>query len=257
MIEVDFADSYPAGLSATITVSATLAGNVVGLGRQMATLDSSCQSITVSIAALSGDLGVGDSAGDGPMAECAMDSQCTSGHCADGVCYDTACQGQCEACDVAGSIGICQAVSGKPHGVRTGCVGSTAACNGTYDGTNRTGCAFPSSSTICQMQACTAGMKLLTTTCDGAGSCPVPDPLACTPLACNTAGTDCASLHGRLGCTAVAGKPFCDHGVCTVNKPNGRTCAATTECTSGNCIDGVCCNQPIPVNARPATSPRW
>ena len=38
---------------------------------------------------------------------CASDAQCQSGHCADFVCCDQPCQGQCEGCGVSGSEGAC------------------------------------------------------------------------------------------------------------------------------------------------------
>jgi hypothetical protein len=40
---------------------------------------------------------------------CAADGECASGHCADGVCCDTACDGVCEACNLA-VRGTCSAI---------------------------------------------------------------------------------------------------------------------------------------------------
>ena len=47
---------------------------------------------------------------------CGGNGECHSGNCVDGVCCNSACTGQCQACDVAGSVGTCTTVSGAPHG---------------------------------------------------------------------------------------------------------------------------------------------
>jgi hypothetical protein len=38
---------------------------------------------------------------------CTHDSQCTTGHCADGVCCATACSGNCRSCATPGHVGTC------------------------------------------------------------------------------------------------------------------------------------------------------
>ena len=70
----------------------------------------------------------------------------------------------------------------------------------------------------------------------------------CCGSACATACLAC-NLAGLLGtCSAVksgnddmcSGAQSCDAtGAC--KKASGQTCAAATECTSGNCVDGRCC----------------
>jgi len=64
-------------------------------------------------------------------AECVLDSDCTSRHCADDVCCDTACDGQCEACAVAGSIGVCTQIAGAPMGSRSPCASGASCQDGT------------------------------------------------------------------------------------------------------------------------------
>lgn len=58
---------------------------------------------------------------------CGDQTECKSGFCADGVCCNSTCDGQCNACDVAGSAGTCSPVVGAaPHGSRTQCAGNLA-----------------------------------------------------------------------------------------------------------------------------------
>ncbi len=45
---------------------------------------------------------------------CSGDADCESGSCADGVCCATACNGECEACNIHGSTGTC-----TPHAAGT------------------------------------------------------------------------------------------------------------------------------------------
>jgi len=71
-----------------------------------------------------------------PPCDCTRDEECESGHCADGVCCNVACDGQCEACDLPSARGVCTPVVGEPRGVRKGCdppgrgICSIQACNG-------------------------------------------------------------------------------------------------------------------------------
>ncbi len=95
----------------------------------------------------------------------------------------------------------------------------------------------------CGTQSCMNGVKTIAATCDGAGNCPT-QTVNCSPPTCNTGNTDCASTCSMDGdCSSTPATPYCDHGGCTAHKPIGRTCSGTSECNSGFCIDGVCCNQ--------------
>jgi len=60
-IEIDFAAGYPAGATITVTVGATGSkGDAIGFGRAQATLDGSCQALTVDVTAASPDAGAPD-----------------------------------------------------------------------------------------------------------------------------------------------------------------------------------------------------
>jgi hypothetical protein len=196
---------------------------------------------------------------------CATDADCGSGHCADGVCCDAACDGQCEACDVAGSIGTCSAVTGPPHTGRAPCAGAGSACAGSCDGaTSRTACTtFPGAKVACA-SAC-AGASLTDSVCDGQGGCVAsgthacPNGLvcqsatACTPRCASDAdclpGFVCDASTGRCNprpgnrCiddhTAIdsAGhRTTCDPYVCSGGQC-GQACVTVNDCTEASACD--------------------
>ena len=144
---------------------------------------------------------------------CSAGSECASGVCADHLCCDRACDGQCEACDVAGSEGTCSLVTGAPHAPRASCNGS-GACAGACDGTSKD-CAYPSTQTICGA-ACDG-------TCDGAGTCSTNGGTCPNGYACGGAGGCKTSCTTQADC-----QPFF---MC--NAPN---CVRVPE---SNCLDGI------------------
>ncbi len=118
-----------------------------------------------------------------PPCDCTRDDECESGHCADGVCCNTACDGQCEACDLPDARGVCTPVVGEPRGVRKGCapagrsICSIQACNGV----DTKQCVFTKGSetacdTICGGQVqrhCSSGV------------CGLPSELRCPDESCS------------------------------------------------------------------------
>ncbi|MGE3635595.1 MAG: hypothetical protein AB7P00_37165, partial [Sandaracinaceae bacterium] len=173
-------------------------------------------------------------------ASCTTDGQCSSGSCADGICCLTACAGQCEACDAPGNIGTCTAVTGAPHGTRAACVTDGTSCGGACDGSDRTACAYPDTSTACRAASCAAGTETLAASCDGGGACTAEVSHPCSPFLCGATAcaTSCAS-----DADCVAGG-YCDTiaGLCRGAQVNGSACTSALECATGNCVDGVCCD---------------
>src|SRR6185503_10492409 len=58
---------------------------------------------------------------------CGANSDCASNHCQDGYCCNSSCGSDCQACNVAGSLGTCTNV---PAGQQAGACGGTQACDG-------------------------------------------------------------------------------------------------------------------------------
>src|SRR5579871_4906510 len=68
---------------------------------------------------------------------CQSDDNCLSGHCADNVCCNIACQGACVACNLSGRLGTCWPVDtgkGDPRRVCTDQGAASCGHNGTCDG---------------------------------------------------------------------------------------------------------------------------
>ena len=169
-------------------------------------------------------------------ASCAGSNQCASAHCTDGVCCDQACGGQCQACDVPGSVGTCASVAGAPHGARPLCTTDGSACGGACDGTNGSACAYPISQ--CRAPSCSSGVATLASACDGAGRCPGAQTQGCSPYVCGAS----ACLGGCASNSDCASGDWCSAGVCVPLVANGGSCGAAGQCASGNCVDGLCCN---------------
>ena len=116
---------------------------------------------------------------------CSGADQCNGGHCVDGVCCASACDGQCEACDVAGSKGQCIAVNGAPRTARTSCVSDGSICGGMCNGLDHAACVFPDKAISCRAESCTSGVASAASVCDGAGACPVAEKNSCDGFGCN------------------------------------------------------------------------
>jgi hypothetical protein len=171
---------------------------------------------------------------------CSAGSQCASGTCVDGVCCNTACGGVCEACNVAGSLGVCTPVVGSPasgHGSCNAGTGPGDCAATTCNGSTRSACAYVSGNAC---GAGCAGASTATTagTCDGTGKCVGSATVQCAPYVCASSAckTTCAS---SADCTAGN---YCDAtGHCVALLGNGTTCGGDAQCQSGHCVDGVCC----------------
>jgi formylglycine-generating enzyme required for sulfatase activity len=176
---------------------------------------------------------------------CGKGGDCASSFCTDGVCCNVACGGLCEACVKSRTglaDGACNAVSNgtDPDNECAQDANGAASCklNGYCDG-NRA-CAKYAANTVCLAASCAAGTQKAASLCDGNGTCNAGastpcGKYACGAVACNaTCATDndCASGNG------------CDLGqnpaVCKAKLADGVSCAAGSQCVSGQCTAGKC-----------------
>jgi MYXO-CTERM domain-containing protein len=151
---------------------------------------------------------------------CGADAQCSTGHCVDGLCCDTACKGQCEACDSTGSEGICTAIKGPPHGNRTQCDHSGEECGGQCDGENASSCKYTSVGTTCGTTTCDNGLSK-SSACDGQGECKSNKDEECSPYACGSDDTCLSRCEQDADCS--------DGYTC--NESNGRCLPANATCS--------------------------
>jgi hypothetical protein len=128
-------------------------------------------------------------------AACDRDAQCTTGHCADGVCCSTACSGTCQACNNAGSAGSCEPV---PDGrdPRRECLVEPVHTCGKAGGCNGKGaCRLHEAGSPCGFGSCEGSTVYGPSTCDGLGACKKGPASDCDPYVCNGMGcwTACAT----------------------------------------------------------------
>ncbi len=176
---------------------------------------------------------------------CTDKLECDSGNCTDGVCCDSNCSGQCQACNLAGKVGTCAYVTGTPIPPRQDCSGS-GACKGTCAG-NGDKCSYPGNATACGAASCTGDVSTSAATCDGTGACAAGKSAPCSPYGCGAADGLCkktcasnADCAQGATCDTNTGKCAVSTAKCldptTVQLPNGQTESCTPYvCKAGKC----------------------
>ncbi|MFL5304164.1 MAG: hypothetical protein ACJ8F1_03075 [Polyangia bacterium] len=176
---------------------------------------------------------------------CAGAAECLSGFCAQGVCCGTACQGACQSCALANSLGTCSNVpfgASDPQGTCHDMGNASCGTDGFCDGSGA--CRLYAAATPCAPPSCPATSLTLASgrTCDGNGTCQAATNIACAPYVCNGTTSCRAACTSDADCQLPA---ICDQklNLCGDKKRLGQACASTDECLSGNtCVDGVCCS---------------
>ena len=171
---------------------------------------------------------------------------CASGHCIEGVCCDTTCNGVCQSCLAAlkatGPDGTCGPVASDtdPDDDCAAEAASTCGATGLCDGAGA--CALHPLGTECAPISCPSeDTRANADTCDGAGTCVDNGTIMCTSGFACVAGVCQNSCTGDGDCQSST---YCSGGACVPDEPNGTACARDAECQTGQCVDGVCCDSP-------------
>ncbi len=178
---------------------------------------------------------------EAPLDKCNLDSECPTGHCVDGVCCDTACDSKCNACNLLGKVGTCSRVPAnapEPHGrcIKAPPCGASGLCDMNGE------CALATKTETCGAPpSCKDAKYTPQSFCDGAGTCVnatagvCPNGLICGEGMCKGS---CAQ-DADCGFNSL----YCEGTACQQKLANGMKCVAGkgNACTSGNCVDGVCC----------------
>jgi hypothetical protein len=106
---------------------------------------------------------------------CAIDAECATGFCVQGVCCNARCPGPCFSCAVPGREGMCLTIekgAPDPRGICKVQGPETCGDSGLCDGNG--GCAWHPPGTVCAEVGCPANRSI----CDGRGTC-VPANATC------------------------------------------------------------------------------
>ena len=142
--------------------------------------------------------------------------------------------------EAGGAGGAGGADAAAVAGAGGGSVGGNGRA-GNSDGGDAGGfdCTGFSAGTVCGAGTCSGAAIVGRYVCDGSGNC-VPGPsVACAPFSCSPQTNRC--LAGCAGDTDCWPGWVCLAGACSL-RSIGNPCTLNTECVSGFCVDGVCCN---------------
>jgi hypothetical protein len=137
----------------------------------------------------------------------------------------------------AGADGVCENVAKDTDPDNDCSADAPATCKktGTCDGAGA--CSLYGLGTPCGAAICT-GSTLTGKQCNGFGICVDGQTSSCDPFVC--LGSSCSQTCGDdNGCVPSA---YCVASKCQAKKPVGQACTAAHECTSGFCVEGVCCD---------------
>jgi hypothetical protein len=211
-----------------------------------------------------------------PARDCLGDDcpVCESGYCVDGVCCESRCGGQCEACGEPDAEGKCVLVSGEPRAPREACAGTDETCRGRCSG-DEPACVYLGSSEACG-SSCDDGRET-PATCSGHGECLQRRSSTCLGYACGdsscltscAAAQDCAAGFGCLNgeCVATARAHHCsEDGTRSVTEEAEIPCGfyqcdvitgdCRDDCTvAGDCAAGLVCDVPRKTCVRASLDP--
>lgn len=182
----------------------------------------------------------------GPVGDaCATGGTCASGHCVDGVCCESACEGTCVACSnvaTGQADGLCAPVVRGTDPANECAASAPESCGQAGVGCNgdasAPACLLYDETTQCGAALCTEGQATPAAFCSGTGTCQVAPASACAPYVCaqDACGSSCSQT------SECAAGYYCADSACVPTLDPGSVCSGAEQCGSGFCADGVCCD---------------
>jgi MYXO-CTERM domain-containing protein len=174
---------------------------------------------------------------------CSAGRECSTGFCVEGVCCDTACNGVCQACTAAnkesGEDGTCDLaqVGTDPHGDCPDEGALSCKRDGLCDGAGA--CKLYDAGVACGITRCEGNVQT-GFACDGAGHCDANAQNDCELYSCMS-GACTVACSTSTDCSPLG---YCEtDGTCQEKQEDGTACEGPEMCSSGYCVDGVCCNK--------------
>ena len=204
---------------------------------------------------------------------CGSNLECTSGFCAAGVCCNSACSGECEACGtgtctpkaatvlcgLSGCVGNYLVPKGKCNGTTNACDPQPAtACSGALKCANATTCLTTCTTDAdCVSGVCSGGACVVSFDA-GSADTSVPDTFVPDTFVPDTFVADTSVADTFVADTTVPDTFVPDTAVAdtwTIAEtpapkladkpeivPEFKRCSRGSECPSGFCVEGVCCD---------------
>ena len=160
---------------------------------------------------------------------CTSSGQCSTGFCVGGVCCNSACNGGCGSCTVAGHLGACTAVaSGTSCRAANGACDAAESCDGSSLNCPADG--FLPSTTVCR--SANGGCDVAENCTGTSAVCP-GDAFAPSTTVCRPANGVCDVAENCTGMSAACPSNgwLPDHTACNDN----NVCTINDTCTSGVC----------------------
>jgi hypothetical protein len=118
---------------------------------------------------------------------------------------------------------------------RTTC-GNTGLCDG------QGSCTLYPADTVCAPSSCSGLIENAPRTCDGKGVCREAQLVDCAPFVCgNGACTTTCDPKDANTCENGHACVASGSGYACGKRKNGQSCPDSSQCESGFCVDGVCC----------------
>lgn len=145
-------------------------------------------------------------------ASCTMGSECLSNFCADGVCCNEACSGECRSCALSESRGQCRLVPAGSPADPGECAAQPASSCGRSGACNGQGaCALYVAGTVCAAASCSNNVQSEVSACNGMGSCVQGNTKPCAPYVCGGAAMCLERCSSDAACSGGA---ICVYGAC-------------------------------------------